>query len=130
MALNPSLKYMPKYSGSDYELKVSRVKMDDHGEYIVRAVNSFGSKEESAALSVERKLHDPSTLSRSPLLCTAAVVAPRLHLDQSSLSLSSKRLLFKIPSRIAQDHTASLHCSLYKYRDLELNVPTVAYIKA
>jgi len=54
MALNPSLKYMPKYSGSDYELKVSRTKMEDKGEYIVRAVNSFGSKEESAALSVER----------------------------------------------------------------------------
>jgi len=56
MALNPSLKYMPKYSGSEYELKVSRIKMDDKGEYIVRAVNSFGSKEESAVLSVERKL--------------------------------------------------------------------------
>ena len=56
MALNPSLKYMPKYSGSDYELKVSRIKMDDKGEYIVRAINSFGSKEESAVLSVERKL--------------------------------------------------------------------------
>jgi len=56
MVLNPSLKYMPKYSGSDYELKVSRCKMDDKGEYIVRAVNSFGSKEESAALSVEREL--------------------------------------------------------------------------
>jgi len=54
MALNPSLKYMPKYSGRDYELKVSRVKMDDKGEYIVRAVNSFGSKEESAVLNVER----------------------------------------------------------------------------
>jgi len=56
MVLNPSLKYMPKYSGSDYELKVSRTKLDDKGEYIVRAVNSFGSKEESAVLNVERKL--------------------------------------------------------------------------
>jgi len=62
MALNPSLKYMPKYSGRDYELKVSRVKMDDKGEYIVRAVNSFGSKEESAVLNVEREINLHSLL--------------------------------------------------------------------
>jgi len=54
-ALNASLKYMPKYSGNDYELRIGRTKLEDKGEYIVRAVNSFGSKEESAVLNVERK---------------------------------------------------------------------------
>jgi hypothetical protein len=44
---------MPKYSGNDYELRIGRTKLDDKGEYIVRAVNSFGSKEESAVLNVE-----------------------------------------------------------------------------
>jgi hypothetical protein len=52
-ALNPSLKYMPKYSGNEYELRIGRVKMEDKGNYVVRATNSFGTKEESAALGVE-----------------------------------------------------------------------------
>ena len=46
---------MPKYSGNDYELRIGRAKMEDKGEYVVKAVNSFGSKEECAVLSVERK---------------------------------------------------------------------------
>lgn len=44
---------MQKYQGSEYELKVSRVKMEDKGEYTVRAENSFGRKDERARLTVE-----------------------------------------------------------------------------
>ena len=47
---------MPKYSGNLYDLKVSRCKMEDKGEYICKAVNSYGSKEESALLNVQREL--------------------------------------------------------------------------
>lgn len=47
---------MQKYMGSEYELKISRIKMDDKGEYTVRAENSFGRKEEKANLKVEREL--------------------------------------------------------------------------
>lgn len=53
--LGQSYKHMQKYSGSEYELRVSRVKMDDQGEYIVRAENSFGRKDERAKLTVQRK---------------------------------------------------------------------------
>lgn len=54
--LNPSLKYMPKYSGTNYELRVGRTKIDeDKGEYIVKAENSYGHREESAFLNVERE---------------------------------------------------------------------------
>lgn len=56
MALNPSLKYMPKYSGNNYELRIGRVKMEDKGEYLVKAENSYGAREEHAFLNVERKL--------------------------------------------------------------------------
>jgi hypothetical protein len=56
-ALNPSLKYMPKYSGNDYELRIGRCKIDeDKGEYVVKAENSYGSREESALLDVEREI--------------------------------------------------------------------------
>ena len=53
-ALTPSLKYMPKYSGKDYELRIGRTKIsEDKGEYVVKAVNSWGSAEESAFLVIE-----------------------------------------------------------------------------
>ena len=47
---------MQKYSGTEYELKVSRCKKDDAGTYTVIAENSFGKREEKASLKVERKL--------------------------------------------------------------------------
>lgn len=51
----PCLKYMPKYLGDDFELRIGRCKVEDAGEYLVKAVNSFGSREESANLTVECK---------------------------------------------------------------------------
>lgn len=53
--LTQSVKYMQKYSGSEYELKVSRCKKEDAGTYLVIAENSFGKREEKASLKVERK---------------------------------------------------------------------------
>lgn len=47
---------MQKYSGSEYELKVSRCKKEDAGTYLVIAENSFGKREEKASLKVERKI--------------------------------------------------------------------------
>ena len=46
---------MQKYRGKEYELKISRVKCEDKGEYIVKAENSFGKREEVGILKVERK---------------------------------------------------------------------------
>ena len=53
--LSTSLKYMPKYSGKNYELRIGRCQMEDKGEYIVKAENSYGAREEAAFLNVERK---------------------------------------------------------------------------
>ena len=55
-ALTQSYKHMQKYMGKEYELRISRIKMDDKGEYCVRAENSFGRKDETVNLKVERKL--------------------------------------------------------------------------
>lgn len=54
--LKQSTKYMKKYNNNDYQLTINRVRMDDAGEYVVRAKNSYGSKEEVALLNVIRKL--------------------------------------------------------------------------
>ena len=48
---------MQIYKGNEYELRVSRVKSEDMGEYCVRAENSFGRKEECVSLKVEGKCH-------------------------------------------------------------------------
>jgi serine/threonine protein kinase len=78
--LNPSIKYMPKYSGSNYELRIGRCKMEDKGEYVVKAVNSFGSKEECAFLSVEPATETPSrrAISVEP---TAAIRKKNYDMD-------------------------------------------------
>lgn len=54
--ITPSVKFLPKYSGNDYELRIGRAKLEDQGEYIVKAIKSFGGKQESAYLTVEREL--------------------------------------------------------------------------
>lgn len=51
--LSQSVKFMQKYSGKDYCLKINRSKLEDQGEYVVRAENSFGKKEHTALLKVE-----------------------------------------------------------------------------
>jgi hypothetical protein len=73
--LNPSIKYMPKYSGNEYELRIGRAKIEDKGEYIVRAVNSFGSKEESANLGVE--VAPPSMARRAMSMEPTSTVSRR-----------------------------------------------------
>ncbi|XP_021346443.1 twitchin-like isoform X8 [Mizuhopecten yessoensis] len=64
--LTQSIKYMQKYMGKEYQLKVSRCKAEDKGEYIVIAQNSFGRREEKATISVESLTPlTPMTPSRS-----------------------------------------------------------------
>lgn len=53
--LSQSVKHMQKYHGTEFQLKITRIKMDDKGEYKVRAENSWGHREEVALLKVERK---------------------------------------------------------------------------
>ncbi|CAL1540886.1 unnamed protein product, partial [Lymnaea stagnalis] len=62
--LGQSYKHMQKYMGLEYELKISRIKLEDKGEYIVRAENSFGRKDEKATLKVEASPDKPSAPSR------------------------------------------------------------------
>ena len=56
--LSQSGKHMQKYQGNRFDLRISRVKLDqDKGEYIVRAVNSYGKVEEPFFLKVEGQSH-------------------------------------------------------------------------
>ena len=53
--LKQSLKYKSKYDDVNYSLVVSRVQLDESGQYQVKAVNSYGELTKESHLSVERK---------------------------------------------------------------------------
>uniref|UniRef100_T1GA95 Twitchin n=1 Tax=Megaselia scalaris TaxID=36166 RepID=T1GA95_MEGSC len=44
--LRQSVKFMKRYSGDDYYFIINRVKLDDRGEYVIRAENTYGAREE------------------------------------------------------------------------------------
>lgn len=51
--LRQSVKFMKRYQGDDYYFIINRVKLDDRGEYIIRAENHYGSREEIVFLNVQ-----------------------------------------------------------------------------
>ena len=51
--LRQSVKYMKRYNGNDYEFTINRSKLADRGEYIIRAENYYGSREEIVFLNVQ-----------------------------------------------------------------------------
>jgi len=53
--LRQSVKFMKRYAGEDFTFIINRVKLDDRGEYIIRAENHFGYREEIVFLNVQRK---------------------------------------------------------------------------
>jgi hypothetical protein len=63
--IRQSVKYLKKYSRNSYILEVKRCTLDDKGEFIIRAVNSYGEREYNVFLNVEplpkeKPAHDDS----------------------------------------------------------------------
>lgn len=52
--LRQSVKFMKRYAGDDYYFIINRVKLEDRGEYIIRAENHYGFREEVVFLNVQR----------------------------------------------------------------------------
>lgn len=53
--LKQSVKYMKRYNFDDYTFTINRTKLDDRGEYIIRAQNAYGRREEPVFLNVQSK---------------------------------------------------------------------------
>jgi len=53
--LRQSVKFMKRYHGDDYIFIINRVKLEDRGEYVIRAENHYGYREEVVFLNVQRK---------------------------------------------------------------------------
>ncbi|XP_011700590.1 PREDICTED: twitchin isoform X1 [Wasmannia auropunctata] len=51
--LRQSVKFMKRYHGDDYTFIINRVKLEDRGEYIIRAENHYGYREEVVFLNVQ-----------------------------------------------------------------------------
>lgn len=62
--LRQSVKFMKRYHGDDYTFIINRVKLEDRGEYVIRAENHYGYREEVVFLNVQRK-HSKSLRSLS-----------------------------------------------------------------
>lgn len=52
--LRQSVKFMKRYVGDDYYFIINRAKLQNRGEYIIRAENHYGSREEVVFLNVQR----------------------------------------------------------------------------
>ncbi|KAG7296949.1 hypothetical protein JYU34_019855 [Plutella xylostella] len=51
--LRQSVKFMKRYAGDDYYFIINRAKLEDRGEYIIRAENAYGFREEVVFLNVQ-----------------------------------------------------------------------------
>lgn len=59
--LRQSVKFMKRYAGDDYYFIINRVRLDDRGEYIIRADNHYGAREEVVFLNVHPLPKEPAT---------------------------------------------------------------------
>ncbi|XP_074598807.1 projectin protein bent isoform X2 [Brevipalpus obovatus] len=72
--LKQSVKYMKRYQEGDYTFVINRCKTEDRGEYIIRAENHYGWREEPVFLNVQPKpldmpqvrLDEPKLRRREP----------------------------------------------------------------
>ena len=55
--LRQSVKFMKRYIGDDYTFVINRAKLEDRGEYVIRAENHYGYREEVVFLNVQREHH-------------------------------------------------------------------------
>lgn len=75
LELRLSVKYMKRYQDDDYWFIINRCKLDDRGEYVIRAENSYGYREQPVLLNVqsipvsipEIRLDEPIRKRQEPL---------------------------------------------------------------
>jgi len=60
-------KYMKKYIGDDYTFIINRVKVQDRGEFIIRAENHYGVSEEPVFLNVQAAPQEIKPYTPDPL---------------------------------------------------------------
>uniref|UniRef100_A0AAF5DMX8 non-specific serine/threonine protein kinase n=1 Tax=Strongyloides stercoralis TaxID=6248 RepID=A0AAF5DMX8_STRER len=107
--LRQSVKYMKKYNGNDYALTINRVKMEDQGEYVVRAHNSYGSKEESCYLTVNKVSNEITIEPIEPKIRIRT--PPKVQEIEENVSKPQFTFLLR-PRLIQKHHQCKLICSV------------------
>uniref|UniRef100_A0A0K0CTJ0 non-specific serine/threonine protein kinase n=1 Tax=Angiostrongylus cantonensis TaxID=6313 RepID=A0A0K0CTJ0_ANGCA len=107
--LKQSVKYMKKYNGNDYALIINRVKMDDKGEYTVRAKNSYGSKEEVVFLNVTKKSEEFTSEPLEPIRKAPSPPIVEEFKEKETMPNFSFHLR---PRHIQKNHQCKLICTL------------------
>lgn len=68
--LRQSVRFMKRYTGDDYYFIINRVKLDDRGEYVIRAENTYGAREEVVFLNVHplpKEIPRPPRTEQTPV---------------------------------------------------------------
>ncbi|XP_073811656.1 projectin protein bent isoform X33 [Musca autumnalis] len=109
--LRQSVKFMKRYVGDDYYFIINRVKLEDRGEYIIRAENHYGSREEVVFLNVQplpkeqpRYVHESTPVRRREPL-------PYTFWQEESESVPSFTFLLR-PRVMQSRDTCKLLCCL------------------
>ncbi|KHJ96255.1 immunoglobulin I-set domain protein [Oesophagostomum dentatum] len=110
--LKQSVKYMKKYNDNDYALTINRTKMDDKGEYVVRAKNQYGSKEEVVFLTVQKKSEDFISKPLEPMKKGPAL--PRVE-EFKEKEIAPNFTFHLRPRLIQKNHQCKLICTLQGY---------------
>lgn len=111
--LRQSVKFMKRYAGDDYYFIINRCKLDDRGEYVIRAENHYGSREEVVFLNVHplTKVPPPSHKeSIEPVIRRREPLPYQLWQEQSEQAPS---FTFLLRPRVMQSRdTCKLLCCL------------------
>lgn len=112
--LRQSVKYMKRYLGDDYSFVINRAKLSDRGEYIIKAENHYGSREEVVFLNVQPLTkEEPKYVEREDMWTNK-----RKHLDlpvweDANLKGSAPQFTFGLRPRVMQSKdTCKLLCCL------------------
>jgi hypothetical protein len=104
--LRQSVKFMKRYAGEDFTFIINRVKLDDRGEYVIRAENHFGYREEVVFLNVQRKQYCDFTHELYNSLACYIYIFVKLYIHKINTCLC-KQLLQE------QYHNINLKLHLY-----------------
>ena len=97
--LKQSVKYMRRYAENEYTFVINRTRLQDRGEYIIRAENHYGYREEPVFLNVQPRPTQTSTTSLPEPRRSRREARPALWTDEPD---SAPSFTFMLRPRLIQ----------------------------
>uniref|UniRef100_A0A1A9V0P1 Twitchin n=1 Tax=Glossina austeni TaxID=7395 RepID=A0A1A9V0P1_GLOAU len=121
--LRQSVKFMKRYDDHDFYFIINRVKLEDRGEYIIRAENHYGSREEVIFLNVHPLPMEPPKYIHETTPVRRRAPLPYTFWQEEAESAPSFTFLLRPRVMQARDTCKLLCCLSGK------PVPTVKFFK-